>query len=53
MPNTTTYLPPAAGEAVWIGSFGTIYKVPAEVTGGPAAVVEHVLGKLASGKFRL
>jgi quercetin dioxygenase-like cupin family protein len=38
------FLPPGAGEAVWIGSFGTIYKVPAEATGGAVAIVEHVLG---------
>ena len=31
-------------DAVWIGSFGTIYKVPNEATGGAVAVVEHVLG---------
>ena len=43
MPDTTTYLPPGAGESVWIGSFGTIYKVSAEATGGTVAVVEHVL----------
>jgi quercetin dioxygenase-like cupin family protein len=44
MLNTSTYLLPGAGEAVWIGSFGTIYKVPSEVTGGAVAIVEHVLG---------
>jgi quercetin dioxygenase-like cupin family protein len=44
MLNTKTYLPPGAGEAVWIGGFGTIYKVPSEVTGGAVAIVEHVLG---------
>jgi mannose-6-phosphate isomerase-like protein (cupin superfamily) len=38
------YLPPGQGDAVWIGSFGTIYKVPSESTGGAVAVVEHVLG---------
>jgi quercetin dioxygenase-like cupin family protein len=31
-------------DAVWIGSFGTIYKVPSEATGGAVAIVEHVLG---------
>ena len=44
MRNTSTYLAPGAGEAVWIGSFGTIYKVPSEATGGAVAIVEHVLG---------
>jgi quercetin dioxygenase-like cupin family protein len=44
MLNTSTYLPPGAGDAVWIGSFGTIYKVPSEATGGAVAIVEHVLG---------
>ena len=44
MRNTSTYLPPGAGEAVWIGSFGTMYKVPSEATGGAVAIVEHVLG---------
>jgi mannose-6-phosphate isomerase-like protein (cupin superfamily) len=44
MLNTPTYLPPGAGDAVWIGSFGTIYKVPGDATGGAVAVVEHVLG---------
>jgi quercetin dioxygenase-like cupin family protein len=44
MPNISTYLPPGAGEAVWIGSFGTIYKVPSGATGGAVAIVEHVLG---------
>jgi mannose-6-phosphate isomerase-like protein (cupin superfamily) len=39
-----TYLRPGAGEAVWIGGFGTIYKVPSEVTDGAVAIVEHVLG---------
>ena len=34
----------AEAEAVWIGSFGTIYKVPSEATAGSVAVVEHVLG---------
>ena len=32
----------AEAEAIWIGSFGTIYKVPSEATGGAVAVVEHV-----------
>jgi hypothetical protein len=41
---TPAYLPPGAGEAVWIGSFGTIYKVTSEATGGAVAIVEHVLG---------
>ncbi|HEX5576499.1 MAG TPA: cupin domain-containing protein [Gemmatimonadales bacterium] len=41
---TPTFLPPGAGDAVWIGSFGTIYKVPSEATGGTLAIVEHVLG---------
>jgi quercetin dioxygenase-like cupin family protein len=44
MLNTSTYLPAGAGEAVWIGTFGTIYKVPSEATGGAVAIVEHVLG---------
>ena len=44
MRNTSTYLPPGAGEAVWIGSFGTIYKVPSEATAGAVAIVEHGLG---------
>jgi quercetin dioxygenase-like cupin family protein len=44
MGNTSTYLPPGAGEAVWIGSFGTTYKVSSEATGGAVAVVEHALG---------
>jgi quercetin dioxygenase-like cupin family protein len=39
-----TYIPPDAGEAVWIGSFGVIYKVPADATPSAVAVVEHVLG---------
>jgi quercetin dioxygenase-like cupin family protein len=39
-----TYIPPGTGEEVWIGSFGTTYKVPGELTGGAVAVVEHVLG---------
>jgi quercetin dioxygenase-like cupin family protein len=39
-----TYLEPGAGETVWIGGFGVIYKVPGEATGGDVAVVEHVLG---------
>jgi quercetin dioxygenase-like cupin family protein len=37
-------IPPGAGDAVWIGSFGTIYKVSSETTNGGVAVVEHVLG---------
>jgi quercetin dioxygenase-like cupin family protein len=41
---THTYVPADQGDAVWIGSFGTIYKVPSEATGGAVAVVEHVLG---------
>ncbi len=41
---TPLYVPTGAGDEVWIGSFGTIYKVPSEVTGGSVAVVEHVLG---------
>jgi quercetin dioxygenase-like cupin family protein len=44
MLNTSTYLPPGAGETVWIGSFGTSYKVSSEATGGAVAIVEHVLG---------
>jgi quercetin dioxygenase-like cupin family protein len=44
MHNISTYLPPGAGEAVWIGGFGTIYKVPSEATGGAVTIVEHVLG---------
>jgi quercetin dioxygenase-like cupin family protein len=43
-PAISMYLPAGAGEEVWIGSFGTTYKVPSEVTGGAVAVVEHVLG---------
>jgi quercetin dioxygenase-like cupin family protein len=39
-----TYLEPGAGETVWIGGFGVIYKVPSDATGGDVAVVEHVLG---------
>src|SRR3954466_13977041 len=44
MLQTRTSVPPDQGDAVWIGSFGTIYKVPSEATGGSVAVVEHVLG---------
>jgi quercetin dioxygenase-like cupin family protein len=33
-----------AGDSIWIGSFGTIYKVSAEATESAVAVVEHVLG---------
>jgi quercetin dioxygenase-like cupin family protein len=44
MLTNSTYLPPGGGEVVWIGSFGTIYKVPGEATGGAVAIVEHVLG---------
>jgi quercetin dioxygenase-like cupin family protein len=44
MLKTHTYTPPNQGDTVWIGSFGTIYKVPSEATGGAVAVVEHVLG---------
>jgi mannose-6-phosphate isomerase-like protein (cupin superfamily) len=36
--------PPDADEAVWIGSFGTIYRVPSGATPSGIAVVEHVLG---------
>lgn len=39
-----TYLPPGEGDAVWIGSFGTTYKVPPESTPSAIAIVEHVLG---------
>src|SRR3954467_13972966 len=39
-----TYLEAGAGETVWIGGFGVIYKVPGDATGGDVAVVEHVLG---------
>ncbi|HEV7366029.1 MAG TPA: cupin domain-containing protein [Gemmatimonadales bacterium] len=38
------YIPPSDGRAVWIGSFGTIYKVPPELTPSATAIVEHVLG---------
>ena len=44
-----TYIPPDAGEALWIGTFGVIYKVPAETTASAVAVVEHVLGPLQLG----
>jgi len=40
MRDTSTYFPPGAGEAVWIGGFGTIYKVPGEATGGAVAIVK-------------
>jgi quercetin dioxygenase-like cupin family protein len=39
-----TSVPPNEGLAVWIGSFGTIYKVLPESTSSTVAVVEHVLG---------
>jgi mannose-6-phosphate isomerase-like protein (cupin superfamily) len=39
-----TYIPPGAGDAVWIGGFGVIYKVPLAATASAIAVVEHVLG---------
>ena len=39
-----TSIPEETGEAVWIGSFGTIYRVPSEATPSGVAVVEHVLG---------
>jgi quercetin dioxygenase-like cupin family protein len=39
-----TYVAAGQGAAVWIGGFGTIYKVPSEATGGAVAVVEHILG---------
>lgn len=39
-----TYIPPNGGRAVWIGSFGTIFKVPPEITPSGVAIVEHVLG---------
>jgi mannose-6-phosphate isomerase-like protein (cupin superfamily) len=35
---------PESAEAVWIGSFGTIYRVPGDATPSGVAVVEHVLG---------
>jgi quercetin dioxygenase-like cupin family protein len=44
MLNTSVHIPPGAGEAVWIGSFGTIYKVTSQAIGGAVAIVEHVLG---------
>src|SRR4051794_19100199 len=44
MLNTSVHIPPGAGEAVWIGSFGTIYKVTSEATGGVLAIVETALG---------
>lgn len=44
MVETTTYIPPNGGRAVWIGSFGTIFKVPPERTPSGVAIVEHVLG---------
>ncbi|MEP6572772.1 MAG: cupin domain-containing protein [Gemmatimonadota bacterium] len=37
-------IPPDAGDVVWIGSFGTIYKVSSNATDSAVAVVEHVLG---------
>ena len=43
-PELATYIPPGAGDAVWIGSFGVIYKVPDRATQSAVAVVEHVLG---------
>ncbi len=43
MSDPTWVVHPGAGDAVWIGSFGTIYKVPGETTGGSVAVVEHVI----------
>jgi mannose-6-phosphate isomerase-like protein (cupin superfamily) len=39
-----TYMAPGAGDAVWIGGFGVIYKVPPAATPSAIAVVEHVLG---------
>jgi quercetin dioxygenase-like cupin family protein len=39
-----TYVSPNGGRAVWIGSFGTIYKVTPELTASGVAIVEHVLG---------
>lgn len=39
-----TLIAPAEGDAVWIGSFGTIYKVPPGSVPSGVAVVEHVLG---------
>jgi quercetin dioxygenase-like cupin family protein len=39
-----TYVPPSNGDTVWIGSFGTIYRVPPELTPSAVAIVEHVLG---------
>jgi quercetin dioxygenase-like cupin family protein len=44
MLNTSIHIPLGAGEAVWIGSFGTIYKVTSEATRAGVAIVEHVLG---------
>lgn len=38
-----TLIPLAAGDVVWIGSFGTIYKVPPATVSSGVAVVEHVL----------
>ena len=39
-----TSTPPDTADAVWIGSFGTIYRVPSDATPSGVAVVEHVLG---------
>jgi quercetin dioxygenase-like cupin family protein len=39
-----TYISPTDGHAVWIESFGTIYKVLPESTPSHVAIVEHVLG---------
>jgi quercetin dioxygenase-like cupin family protein len=39
-----TTVEPGAGDVVWIGSFGTVYKVDSDATAGSVAVVEHVVG---------
>lgn len=35
---------PGQGDTVWVGSFGTTYKVPPAATASGLAVVEHLLG---------
>jgi quercetin dioxygenase-like cupin family protein len=39
-----TYIVPNDGRAIWIGSFGTIYKVSPDQSQSGVAIVEHVLG---------
>jgi quercetin dioxygenase-like cupin family protein len=39
-----TQIPPQDSREVWIGSFGTIYKVLPRTTQSRVAIVEHVLG---------